>query len=216
VARRAAAAGWKASAGQAAVPPAQVSATSQPPADARQLAPMAMKESAGQVPTVPLQDSTTSHAPAELRHTVPTGAKFSLQLLVTPLQVSLASQPRVSIMQMVPAGDLASGHAAEDPLQVSAGSQTPAEARQAVPAASKRLTQTPLPLQLSGASQSVLELEPHGDPEDGFPFGSHEPPRQPYRKQLLISQGSHCELLVHRPGQPPARSSASLEAGGCS
>ena len=59
-------------AGQLSLTPSQTSATSQTPADARQVA--VLLASLGQVFADPLQTSAESHAPAEARQVVPFGS----------------------------------------------------------------------------------------------------------------------------------------------
>src|SRR5215510_7511931 len=63
--------GLKPFAGQAALDPVQLSATSHCPAEARPSVTAGLKLSVGQLPLVPVQCSATSHAPAAGRHWVP-------------------------------------------------------------------------------------------------------------------------------------------------
>jgi hypothetical protein len=92
------------SAGHAALVPLHTSATSQAPAETRQVVPALTSASAGHAALVPMHVSATSQAPADARHTVVDAAKAS------------------------------AGHAELVPVQVSATSQLPADARHTVPA----------------------------------------------------------------------------------
>jgi hypothetical protein len=53
--------------------PVHSSATSQAPAEERQIVPPVMKRSGGQVAEMPVHVSATSQTPTEGRHTVPAG-----------------------------------------------------------------------------------------------------------------------------------------------
>src|SRR5205807_9543788 len=78
-----------ASAGQLALEPVQVSATSHSPAAARHVVPAATNASAGQVVLLPVQVSATSQAPAEGRQTVPALPAACWQASVLPLHWSV-------------------------------------------------------------------------------------------------------------------------------
>lgn len=83
--------GAKASAGQAALVPVQVSATSHTPADARHTVVFGLKAFTGQSALVPVQVSATSHTPAAGRQTVPALSGTLLHSLhpLTTMQISL-------------------------------------------------------------------------------------------------------------------------------
>src|SRR5206468_9523316 len=82
--------GWKVSAGQSALTPSQLSATSHGPATGRQTA--VLFASAGHAALVPVQVSAGSQTPAEARHSTVAGSKASGgQSLLTPSQLSATS-----------------------------------------------------------------------------------------------------------------------------
>jgi hypothetical protein len=156
--------GWAASAPQVAELPLHASATSQSPAEGRQVVPALTRTSFGQVVVEPVQLSATSQSPPDARHTVDDARNFGVQVALAPtvpVQVSWASQsPFGGPPQDVPTGWAASApHVAELPLHASAASQSPTEARHVVPA----LTRTSdghaaaLPVHASETSQSPAE-----------------------------------------------------------
>jgi hypothetical protein len=78
-------------AGQAAVEPEQVSATSHSPVAARQVVPAATRASPGHAAELPVHVSATSQAPADARQTLPVHVCPQLAQLVT-LQVLQVAQ----------------------------------------------------------------------------------------------------------------------------
>src|SRR5437899_1602611 len=151
------------SAGQAALAPVQVSATSQTPAEARHSTVTALKPSvgqalltpsqlsatsqapaagrhtavllasAGQESVVPVQVSATSHAPAEARHTAPALPAGCWQVTLIPSHWSTV-HGLPSLGHAVPLAVLSSaGQLGLVPGQNSASSHSPAAARHAVP-----------------------------------------------------------------------------------
>jgi hypothetical protein len=82
----------KPSAGQVALLPVQLSATSHSPAEARHWVVLEANPSAGQVLLLPVQNSATSQVPAEARHEVVLGCLASAgQVAVVPVQNSATS-----------------------------------------------------------------------------------------------------------------------------
>src|SRR5205814_4417995 len=113
-------AGLKLSVGHVALDPVQLSATSQSPAEGRQVVAEGLKLSDGQLGPDPVQFSAGSHSPPDGRQTVVAGLNAS------------------------------AGHVLLDPVQSSSRSQSPAEARQTVPAFPAGCWQKSLvPLQVS-------------------------------------------------------------------
>ena len=91
--------------GRSMLPPSQVSATSQTPAEARQVVLAGSMASAGQAALAPSQVSATSQTPAEARQTVVSGSTASAgQPPPRPVQVSATSQTPAAARQTVPAG----------------------------------------------------------------------------------------------------------------
>jgi hypothetical protein len=150
-----------ASAGQLAVPPAQVSAMSQVPTDARHVVPALANTSVGHVSLVPLHTSWTSQElAAAARHTVPLLFLASVgQVAALPVQVSALSQVPAAERQVVPEAKTSVGHDAAVPLHVSATSQVPAEARQVVPIGDSESAGQlpPEPVQYSAGSQVPVD-----------------------------------------------------------
>src|SRR6266516_2916396 len=121
---------FTASAGQVALLPEQVSATSQAPAEGRQTVPAGLLASAGQAGLVPSQVSAGSQTPAEARQTVPAFPAGCWQASFVPSHVSLVHGMPSSV-HAVPLGCLASaGQLAPLPGQSSATSHAPAAGRQ--------------------------------------------------------------------------------------
>src|SRR5207237_3184077 len=123
-------AGVFASAGQAALVPVQVSATSQPPAAARHSTLAGWKASAGQAGFVPLQVSATSQAPAAARHTVPAWPAGCWHASLLPSHWSRVRGAPWSL-QAVPLACFGSGgHAGREAVQGAGKAQPQAGARQ--------------------------------------------------------------------------------------
>src|SRR3989454_1249898 len=101
---------FRVSAGQAVVPPSQVSARSHSPAAARQTAPASWMASAGQAVLVPVQVSAMSHPPTAARQTVPAfpAACVHAGAPTVPLHTS-AVHTLPSSVQLVPAAFTVSG-----------------------------------------------------------------------------------------------------------
>jgi len=90
-----------ASAGQAALAPSQLSATSHTPAEARHSTVAGWTASAGQAALTPSQLSATSHGPAAARHSAVLFTSAGQAALV-PVQVSATSQAPAAARQTVP------------------------------------------------------------------------------------------------------------------
>src|SRR5207247_8861071 len=126
-ARPAVSASCKASAGQLSATPPQLSATSQPPAAARQTA--VLFTSAGQSTLEPVQVSARSHGPAAARHAAPAFPAGCWHVSLAPSHWSRV-QGLPSEGHEVPAGAFASaGPLIPAPVHVSCGSHGPADAR---------------------------------------------------------------------------------------
>src|SRR5262249_46450845 len=124
-----------ASAGQLAVVPEHVSATSHSPALGRQTVPGGAKLSAGHEGPVPEQVSARSQLPAADRHTVVDGRKASAgHAADVPVQCSAASQtPAERRHTSVVGRNVSAGQSVEVPLQCSSMSHGPADGRQVTP-----------------------------------------------------------------------------------
>jgi len=139
---------WNASAGHAAEVPAQISATSHAPADARHVVEAGRKTSSGHLADMPVQTSARSQSPAAARQVVPAATSTSTgQSLDVPVHFSAVSHVPAAARHVVVAGSYASsGQAGEVPVHFSSRSQPPCAARQTVEAsaiASRHSTWTP-------------------------------------------------------------------------
>src|SRR5581483_238204 len=121
-------------AGHVAVVPVHASATSQKPAEARQVAP-ALPAGCWHASLEPLQASSVHGLPSSV-HAVPFDCFASAgQAAVEPVQFSARSHSSAAARQTVlDATKVFAGHVAVVPVHVSATSQKPAEARQVAPA----------------------------------------------------------------------------------
>ena len=125
---------WRRSGGQSTLVPEQASATSQPPATARQVT-LAPRNVAGHAAPNPLQTSAASHAPPSVAlQTVPPGMNASIgQSGPRPVHDSATSQRPPDGRHAVAAGVYESGGQLGPPAQLSATSHAPADTRHTVP-----------------------------------------------------------------------------------
>src|SRR5688572_3325717 len=125
------------------------------------------KTFSGQAPEVPVQSSSTSHWPASARQVTVAALNSSTQVLAVPLQWSVSSHRspfEVPVHVVVSGSKAFSGQAPEVPVQSSSTSHWPASARQVTVAGSGLGWHAPVPLQVSGLSQTVSEELPQAVP----------------------------------------------------
>src|SRR5205814_1687093 len=177
--------GWKTSAGQAALAPSQISATSHAPAAARHTVP-AFPAGCWQVSLAPSQVSVVHGLPSSVQ-AVPFACFASAgHEALEPVQVSATSQAPAAARHTVVAGWKASaGQAALVPSQRAATAQTPAAARHAVPGFPAGCWHVPL-------------APSHWSRVQGLPSDGHEVPAGAFASagQLIpvpvhVSCGSH-------------------------
>ena len=185
----------KPSAGQSLETPSQLSATSQPPAAARQTA--VLFASSGQRPLVPVQNSAASQAPAAGRHSSVAGWKASVgQVALVPVQSSATSHAPVAPRHSNVAGlKLSAGQVPLVPVQNSATSHGPAAGRHVVVDGSNWQVE-------EQQSPSTRFPSSHCSPASTTPSPQHAP-RIAASTMLLMESGSVAWSLM-LPSVPPS------------
>jgi len=197
-----------ASAGQDALPPVQVSAGSQAPAEPLQTVDADAKPSTGQVSLTPSQFSATSHAPAEPRHCVVSFASAG-QLALEPVQFSAASHTPAEPRQVTfDAWKVSIGQVFVEPSQFSATSHTPAEARHVTALDATPSTGHTPPVQVSATSHAPV-AERQRVPSAWFVYVQVPPPQPVAGSDWQAGGLLHAWLQQMPPARqtPPTQSS---------